>query len=208
MPIRDAAALMVSLARTVEFAHQHGVLHRDLKPSNILLTPDGEPMIADFGLAKQLGESPDAAFLTSSGQVLGTPAYMSPEQADSSRGKISFATDVYALGTMFYEMLTGRLPFAGAHSMELLLRVTSEKPTPPRRLRPEIPRDLETVCLMCLEKDPARRYASAAALADDLERWLREGVTVRPQSLWRRLVRLLSFRKPAPDPHGSSGPQT
>jgi serine/threonine protein kinase len=209
MSIRDAAALTVTLARTLEFAHQHGVLHRDLKPSNILLSPDGEPRIADFGLAKRLGESPDAALMTHTGQFLGTPAYMSPEQADTSLGKVGPATDVYALGTIFYEMLTGRRPFVGAHSMELLRRVTSEEPTPPTRLRSEIPRDLELVCLKCLEKDPARRYASAAALAEDLECWLQgERVSVRPPGLWQRLVRLLSFRKPATDLQGSSGPQT
>jgi serine/threonine protein kinase len=209
MSIRDAAALTATLARAVEFAHQRGILHRDLKPGNILLTPDGQPKIADFGLAKLLGESPDARPLTLSGQVFGTPAYMSPEQANASRGEVGIATDVYALGTMFYEMLTGRRPFAGAHSMELLLRIVSEEPPPPRHLRREMPRDLETVCLKCLEKDPARRYASAAALAEDLERWLQgEPVTARPLSFWRRLVRLLSFRKSARGPHGSPGPQT
>jgi serine/threonine protein kinase len=197
MLIRDAAALTVTLARAVEYAHHHGVLHRDLKPSNILLTPEELPKIADFGLAKRLGESPDAGDLTHSGQVLGTPAYMSPEQADTTRGKVNIATDVYALGTMFYEMLTGRRPFAGADSLELLLRIKSEKPTPPRRLRSEIPRDLESVCLRCLEKDPARRYARAADLADDLERWLqgdREEVLCSG-GFWRRLLRLLFFRK-------------
>jgi serine/threonine protein kinase len=207
MPIADAVSLMVTLARAVEFAHQHGLLHRDLKPSNILLTPDGQPKIADFGLAKKLGESPDAPELTRTGQVMGTPGYMSPEQV---YGRVSVASDVYALGTILYEMLTGQRPFAGGPSVaDLLERVTSEKPAPPRRLRPEIPHDVEAICLKCLEKQPARRYASAAALADDLERWSRgERVAVKPPSLQQRLLRLLPFRKAVTDPRGGHAPET
>jgi serine/threonine protein kinase len=196
MPLADAAALMATLARAVEHAHQHGVLHRDLKPSNILLTPEGDPMIGDFGLAKQLGDSPDAVELTGLGRILGTPAYMAPEQADTSRGNVGPASDVYALGSLFYEMLTGRRPFTGGSVQELLLRIQSEKPAPPSQLRQEIPRDLDLICQKCLEKDPARRYASAAALAEDLERWMRgEPITNRPMSTWERLAHFLGFRK-------------
>jgi serine/threonine protein kinase len=203
LSIRQAVEMMVTMARAVESAHQHHILHRDLKPSNILLTPDGQPKIGDFGLAKILGDSPDAAALTLVGAIVGTPAYMAPEQADSSHGQVSPATDVYALGNIFYEMLTSQRPFTGGHSMELLRRVTSEKPTPPTRLRPEIPPALESVCLKCLEKDPARRYPTAAALADDLDRWLKgKVVTARPPSIWQRLVRFFSFRKPSAPPKG------
>jgi serine/threonine-protein kinase len=197
MPLRDAAVLMVKLARAVAFAHQNGVLHRDLKPSNILLTREGEPQISDFGLAKQLSTSWDAPEVTRSGQIIGTPAYMAPEQAGGSSGdKVGPAADVYALGTIFFEMLTGRKPFEGDHGLEVLMRIKSEEPTPPRRLRPEIPRELDSVCLKCLNKDPARRYPTAAALAEDLERWLHGKPLVNhPSGLWRRLLRLFSFNR-------------
>jgi serine/threonine protein kinase len=197
MPLRDAAVLMVKLARAVAFAHQNGVLHRDLKPSNILLTREGEPQISDFGLAKQLSDSWDAPEVTKSGQILGTPAYMAPEQAGGSSGdKVGPAADVYALGTIFFELLTGRKPFEGDHGLEVLVRIKSEEPTPPRRLRPEIPRELESVCLKCLSKDPARRYPTAAALAEDLERWLQgKPLACRPQGFWRRLFRFFSFNR-------------
>src|SRR5262249_50211956 len=217
LPIRPAVEMMVTLARAVESAHQQGILHRDLKPSNILLTPDGQPKIGDFGLAKKLAGSADAS-LTHSGMIVGTPAYMSPEQADSSYGEVSVATDIYALGNVFYEMLTGQRPITGGHSLEVLRRIMSEKPTPPTRLRPEIPPELESVCLKCLEKDPARRYPTAAAQADDLDCWLRgepvkaqppsadepaaapppereEPAAARPPSVWQRLARFFSFRK-------------
>jgi serine/threonine protein kinase len=198
MTTRDAAALMATLARAVDFAHQRGVLHRDLKPSNILLTDDGQPKIGDWGLARLLHDSPDAAVLTQPGSVLGTPAYMAPEQAEGQPDLLGPATDVYALGNILYELLTGRLPFAGSSMRDVLMQVQAVEPTPPRRLRPTIPPDLELVCLKCLQKDPARRYATAAALAEDLERWLRgEPIGIRPVSAWRRLARFFSFRKAA-----------
>jgi serine/threonine protein kinase len=196
MPIRDAVMLTVTLARAVEFAHQHGVLHRDLKPSNILLTAEGQPKIGDFGLAKQLNDYSNASALTFSGQVLGTPMYMAPEQADSSRGMLGPASDVYALGTIFYELLTGRQPITGSHPMEVLTRLQLDIPGSPKLLRPEIPSDLNSVCLKCLAKDPTQRYTSAAGLADDLERWLRgKPISVTPPGFWQRLVRFLPFRK-------------
>jgi serine/threonine protein kinase len=205
MPIREAATLTATLARVVEFAHRHGILHRDLKPSNILLTPEGQPKIVDFGLAKQLGNL-EVDPLTHSGQMVGTPAYMAPEQADASHDKVGPASDIYALGTIFYEMLIGKRPFTGGTTGELLLRIQSEAPAPPRRSRPEIPRELDAICLKCLEKDPEHRYTSAAALADDLERWFRgepiclpsSSVFSRPrasQGFWHRLVRFFSFRR-------------
>jgi serine/threonine protein kinase len=204
MPIREAAAVMATLAQAVDYAHRQGVLHRDLKPSNILLSRDGQPKISDFGLAKQLG---DAVELTHSGQIIGTPAYMAPEQADISRGIVGPAADVYALGTIFYEMLSGRRPFTGAGAQELLLRIQSEKPTPPSHLRSEIPPELDSICLKCMEKDPTQRYASAAALAEDLERWSRgEPITAKPPGFWKRLVRFLPFRKTRTGPHANQAP--
>jgi serine/threonine-protein kinase len=182
---RDAARLVETLARAMHHAHQHHVIHRDLKPANVLLTPDGQPKVTDFGLAKKL----DEAGLTHSGAVMGTPGYMAPEQAEGKRD-VGPAADIYALGAILYELLTGAGPFSGATPLDAILRVLSEEPVPPRRLRAQVPRGLETVCLKCLEKDPRQRYASAQDLADDLGRWL-QGVAplARPPALTGRLAR-------------------
>ncbi len=171
-PPRPAAALVEKLARAVHCVHRLGIVHRDLKPANVLLTADGEPKIADFGLAKQVGTEHDAAgrSLTLDGTLMGTPEYMAPEQATGAAP--TPAVDIYALGVILYELLTARVPFQAASSVETMDLARSQEPVSPRRLRPGLPRDLETVCLKCLEKEPARRYATAEALADDLRRFL------------------------------------
>ncbi len=169
MPPREAAALVEVLAGAVGAAHAKGIIHRDLKPGNILVAIDGAPKISDFGLAKRLD---GASAPTATGAVLGTPGYMAPEQADDSVGDITPATDVYALGSVLYELLTGRPPFKGATPLDTLLQVKTREPVGPRQLQPNVARDLEAVCLKCLEKTPSRRYPSAAALAEDLRRFL------------------------------------
>ena len=163
------------------------MIHRDLKPANILLDQTGNPRVTDFGLAKKLeGDSG----LTGSGQIMGTPSYMPPEQAGGNRGEVGPAADVYALGATLYALVTGRPPFQAATAMDTVIQVISEEPVSPRRLNPAIPRDLETICLKCLEKEPARRYASAQALAEELGRFLAgEPILARPigapARLWR-----------------------
>ncbi len=184
---RAAVARAEKVARAVQYAHDRGILHRDLKPANILLDEHGEPLVSDFGLAKFLDSDVE---LTHSGQVLGTPAYMAPEQASGHSASVSRQTDVWSLGVLLYELLTGRRPFVGEGRDELWQHIRTADPASPRSCRPELDRALETVLLKCLEKDPARRYGSAGELADDLARWLRgEPVRVRPQPwparVWR-----------------------
>ena len=169
LPPREAAALMVKVAEAIAYAHGRGVIHRDLKPGNILLDRNGNPRVTDFGLAKKV--EGDSA-LTASGQIMGTPSYMPPEQAGGNRGQVGPAADVYSLGATLYALVTGRPPFQAATAMDTVLQVIGEEPVPPRRLNAGIPRDLETICLKCLEKEPARRYASASDLADELRRYL------------------------------------
>jgi TolB-like protein/Tfp pilus assembly protein PilF len=170
MPIRRAVELIVKLARTVEYAHGHGILHRDIKPGNVLLDNKGEPHLTDFGLAR-LVETESS--VTHTLDVLGTPSYMAPEQAVGNNAAVSSATDVYGLGAVLYELLTGQPPFAGGTTYETIKLLLDTEPRQPRLLNPKIDRDLSTICLKCLEKDPKHRYSSALALAEDLERWLK-----------------------------------
>src|SRR5437899_3188539 len=170
MPIRRAVELIANVARTVHYAHEHGILHRDIKPGNILLDQKGEPHLTDFGLAR-LVESESS--VTHTLEVLGTPSYMAPEQAVGNNAAIGSVTDIYGLGAVLYQLLTGQPPFAGGTTYETIRLLLNTEPRPPRLLNPKIDRDLSTICLKCLEKDPNRRYSSALALAEDLERWLR-----------------------------------
>jgi WD40 repeat protein len=190
---REAARLMETLARATQAAHAKGLVHRDLKPANVLLAEDGTPKVTDFGLAKRLGE----AGQTESGAVMGTPSYMAPEQAGGQSRQVGPAADVYALGAVLYELLTGRPPFRGATSLDTLWLVLNTEPVPVRQLQPKVPRDLETVCLKCLEKNVARRYGSAAALAEDLRRFgAGEPVAARPTGRLRRAAKWAQ-RRPA-----------
>ena len=166
---RAAARLVVQVARVIQHAHDRGILHRDLKPSNILLDEDDLPLVTDFGLAKRSG---DDSNLTQSGAIVGTPSYMAPEQASGGKGTVTALTDVYGLGAVLYALLTGRPPFVADTILETIEQVRKRPPAPPSRVNHRLARDLETICLRCLEKDPWRRYASANALADDLGRWL------------------------------------
>src|SRR5262249_47564676 len=177
LPPNQAAALVEVLARAMQVAHEKGIIHRDLKPANVLLgtvssgsqlgaaLPFGTPKITDFGLAKDLREESSR---TQSGAVLGTPAYMAPEQAAGKIHEIGPLVDVYALGAILYECMTGSVPFRGETAWDTIEQVLNSDPLPPSRLRPRIPRDLEIVCLKCLRKEPKKRYASALELAEDL----------------------------------------
>jgi serine/threonine protein kinase/predicted Zn-dependent protease len=216
-PCRPAAQLLLTLARAIHVAHLNGIVHRDLKPANILITPFssrnshvqrliqelglhppvfclGTPKITDFGLAKQL----DAGIgQTETGMILGTPSYMAPEQAEGNSSKVGPAADIYGLGAILYETLTGRPPFAAESHLETVLQLFQAEPVSPSRLQPKISRDLETICLKCLQKDPRRRYASAEELADDLQRFLDgEPIVAKPPSLVERLWKW-ARRRPA-----------
>ena len=170
MSIRQAAELIAKVARTVHYAHEHGILHRDIKPGNILLDQKGEPHLTDFGLARLVETE---STMTRTLDVLGTPSYMAPEQAMGNNAAVDNVTDVYGLGAVLYQLLTGQPPFAGGATYETIKLLLDTEPKQPRLLNPKIDRDLSTICLKCLEKDPKRRYSSALALAEDLERWLK-----------------------------------
>ncbi len=169
LPPRYAARVLAAVARAVHYAHERGVLHRDLKPSNILIDRQGNPHVTDFGLARRMT---DAATLTKSGAVLGTPAYMAPEQAAGNRGDVGPSSDVYSIGTVLYQTLTGRPPFQAASPVDVVLMVLEQEPLPPRMLNPKAERDLSMVALRCLQKPPDLRYDSAMGLAEDLEAFL------------------------------------
>jgi serine/threonine protein kinase len=199
---KAAANLLAEMAEAIHHAHMRGILHRDLKPANILVDSEARPHVTDFGLAKMIESDVE---LTQSGAIMGTPAYMSPEQASGRRGTITTATDVYGLGAILYALLTGEAPFGGESLIETLDAVRSRPPEPPRKRSANTPRDLETICLKCLEKDPRRRYASAQALADDLHAWLdlrpisapawRPAFTTSPRYCRRRAG---AWRRPRP----------
>ena len=184
MPIRDAVELIAKVARTVHYAHEHSILHRDIKPGNILLDQKGEPHLTDFGLARLIETE---STVTRTMEVLGTPSYMAPEQAVGNNDALSSVTDVYGLGAVVYQLLTGHPPFAGGTTYETIKLLLDTEPRHPRLWNPKVDRDLSTICLKCLEKDPKRRYPSALALAEDLERWLRhEPILARRTGIFTR----------------------
>src|SRR5262249_44203698 len=190
---RNAVELLAKVARAVHFAYQRGILHRDLKPANVLIDSAGAPYVTDFGLARRV--EGDSA-LTQTGAILGTPAYMAPEQARAAK-QLSTSADVYSLGAILYEILTGRPPFVAATQLDTILLVLERDPDDPRRLNPAVDLDLATIALKCLQNEPAKRYGSAEALADDLEHWLRgEPIVARPASPAERLVKWV-WRRPA-----------
>ncbi|HMP01890.1 MAG TPA: serine/threonine-protein kinase, partial [Gemmatales bacterium] len=206
LPAREAAAILVKVADAVEHAHSKGILHRDLKPSNILIDAAGEPHVTDFGLAKDVGSQqgldidahdqpptlPPYHSITATGAIIGTPSYMPPEQAARTRGKLGPASDVYSLGALLYFMLTGHPPFAASSLVDTIMLVLEQEPVPPRMLNPKVDRDLETICLKCLQKPPDLRYGSAAALARDLRCFLAgASISAGPRSLFSFISRML-----------------
>ena len=193
LPSRRAAELVMKVAEAVEFAHQRSTLHRDLKPANILIDAERQPHITDFGLAKVVGDDETRSDLTASGQILGTPSYMAPEQAAGKHSHVGPASDTYSLGAVLYACLTGRAPFVADSLVDTILQVIKKEPVAPRELNPSVPKDLNTICLKCLNKEPHRRYGTAQALADDLKRFL-DGrpVLARPISRTARAWRWCS----------------
>jgi hypothetical protein len=192
LPARQAAQMVETLARTMHVAHQAGVVHRDLKPANVLLTADGTLKITDFGLAKKLEGEPGASApgATASGAIMGTPSYMAPEQAAGKGKEAGPAADVYALGAILYEMLTGRPPFRAATPLETMLQVMADEPVSPSQLQRKTPKDLVTICLKCMQKEPGKRYTSALALAEDLRRFQAgEPILARPTRLPEKAVK-------------------
>lgn len=191
---KEAARLMARVARAVQYAHERGILHRDLKPANILIDADGEPHVLDFGVARRIGAD---SSLTMEGAVLGTPSFMAPEQAAGKTKELGAAADIYSLGAILYFLLTGRPPFVAASPLDTLVQVLEGEVIVPRVINPQVSGDLEQICLRCLEKSPDRRYAAAATLAEDLERFIRdEPVQAQPPGLWPLLLHWMR-RQPA-----------
>lgn len=209
LPSRQAAQYVLKVAEAVQHAHDAGILHRDLKPSNVIVDRDGEPHVSDFGLAKRVPALPvdgartqapaDVSVKTQSGTIMGTPSYMPPEQAVGNRGAFTPAGDVYSLGAILYYLLTGRPPFLAASSFDILMQVLEQDPLPPRLLNPNVDRDLETICLKCLQKPPELRYSSASELAGDLRAYLNgEPISVRPGTFAHFVSRMLRPTHHAP----------